>query len=161
MRKILSVLLLSIVMIGVSSCSSDDGNSNVTYSKEQLAGSWEHVSSKIYDVKGKVAGEAPAENPSGCGSLALIFSGDTMTYRKYEGRDSNGKCIEIGEKSKYVLKGNRIYELDEVGGLDEDEMMEIISLSDSTLLLYKGYEDPIIVNGVAFKGAEMKFRKIK
>ncbi|WP_438625668.1 hypothetical protein [Myroides sp.] len=40
-------------------------------------------------------------------------------------------------------------------------MMEIISLSDSTLLVYMGYEHPIIVNGVAFKGAEMKFRKVK
>lgn len=159
MKKILSVLLLSIVMIGVSSCSSDDGNSNVTYSKEQLVGSWEHVSSKVFDPKGKVLGEVDAESPDNCGVLLMSFTEEMMEYRKYEGKDGSGKCIELRDRSKYVVKGNRIYELDEDGDLDEDEMVEINGLSGNSLLIYQRLNEPIVINGVVFKAIEMKFKR--
>lgn len=159
MRKVMFLLVASLLMLSVTGCSSDDNSP--TYSKKDIVGKWEHVSSKIFDTKKKFLGEGPSENPDGCGVLVLTFTDVIMEYHKYEGKDRDGNCKELNDNSRYTIKGNRIYEMDANGDLDEDEFMDIKSVNDNALVLFQKFKDPIIVNGVAIKYLEIYLRKIK
>lgn len=160
MKRIIMFFVVSIVMISVTGCSSDD-NSTPTFNKADLFGSWEHVSSKVFDPKMKLLGEAAAENIDNCGVLVMSFTDNQMKYVKYEGKDYEGNCVEVTATTGYVLKGNRIYEKDEDGGLDEEEALDVKSLNGNSLVLFQKFEDPIIVNGVAFQYLEMYMRRVK
>ncbi|WP_121964348.1 hypothetical protein [Myroides sp. N17-2] len=160
MKKIIMLFVMSIVMISVTGCSSDD-NSTPTFNKADLFGSWEHVSSKVFDPKKKLLGEAAAENKDNCGVLVMSFTESQMGYVKYEGKDYNGNCIEVIDMSGYELRGNRIYEKDENGDLDEDVFLDIKSLNGNTLVLFQKLEKPFIYNGIAFQYLEMYMRRVK
>lgn len=160
MKRIIILFVMSIVMISVTGCSSDD-NSTPSFNKGDLFGSWEHVSSKVFDPKKKLLGEAAAENKDNCGVLVMSFTENQMRYVKYEGKDYNGNCIEVTDTSGYELRGNRIYEKDKNGELDEDEVLDIKSLNENTLVLFQKLEKPFIYNGIEFQYLEMYMRKVK
>lgn len=160
MKRIIILFVMSIMMISITGCSSDD-NGTPSFNKGDLFGSWEHVSSKVFDPKMKFLGESPAENIDNCGVLVMSFTENQMRYVKYEGKDYKGNCIEVTDTSGYELRGNRIYEKDKNGELDEDESLEIKSLKGNTLVLFNKLENPIIINGIAFQYLEMYMRKVK
>ncbi|WP_350329799.1 lipocalin family protein [Myroides odoratimimus] len=132
-----------------------------SYLKKDLLGSWEYVSSKVYDIEGNIVREGVEESPDHCKLLIITFDEETIKYFKYNGKDTEGNCLVLSKKVKYDLRNDCIYILDSEGELDLEERVVIKELSADTLSFYRRLVDPSISNGVALQGIELKLKKVK
>ncbi|MCC9041917.1 hypothetical protein LNQ81_04270 [Myroides sp. M-43] len=144
----------------VASCYSSEGVSS-SYLKKDLLGSWEYVSSKVYDIEGNIVREGVEESTDHCKLLVITFDEEMIEYFKYDGIDKEGNCIELSKKVKYDLRDDCIYTLDSEGGLDLGEMVVIKELSAYTFSFHRRLESPTTVNGIKIQAVEMKLKKVK
>ncbi|MHC5202745.1 lipocalin family protein [Myroides sp. LJL119] len=129
MKKVLSVLLFTLLIIMINGCKEKEEIKN--YKIENLIGTWELSSAKIYDRELKFLTQTDPKDQYGCGFITWIYTSDKIQIINYTGKDQNGNCLEQIIDLTYTLENNNIITLDELG---IKEKMLITDLSKDELV---------------------------
>ena len=156
MRKMLSILLLSLLTLGVSSCKEQEVVKE--FKAENLVGTWQLSSAKIYDREAKFLSDTSPKNQYGCGYMTWTYTTDKINILNYAGKDESGNCLEEITSLTYTLRKNTIHTLDELG--IEEEML-ITSLTNDELVVMATLPNPENDKENSIKYTELTYKRVK
>ncbi|MCC9044052.1 lipocalin family protein [Myroides sp. M-43] len=156
MRKMLAILLLSLLTVGMSSCKQQEVTKE--YKAESLVGTWELSSGKIFDREAKFLTDTNPKDEYGCGYMTWTYSTDKIDILNYVGKDESGNCLEEITSLKYTLRKNSMHTLDELG--IEAEIL-ITSLTNDELVVMATLPNPENDKENSIKYTELSFKRVK
>lgn len=156
MRKRISILLLSVLIVGVSNCKKKETSKE--YEIADLVGVWELSSAKLYDREAKFLTETSPKDEYGCGYITWTYTTDKIDILTYVGKDENGNCLEELVRLNYTLQNNTIKTLDDLGMAEE---MSITNLTPDELVFMTALPNPIPDRDNAIKYTEIRCKRVK
>lgn len=156
MKKIFSFLLVSVLLLGMSSCKEQEATKG--YEIENLIGKWELASAKIYDREAKFLSDTSPKNEMGCGPLTWVFTADQIEIHTYSGKDKEGHCMEEVIRLSYTLQNSTIHTIDDTGVKEE---MLITHLTEDEFAFMTSLPNPIDDKANAIKYTEITCKRVK
>lgn len=152
----LSILLLSLLTLGMSSCKEQEVIKE--FKGENLVGTWQLSSAKIYDREAKFLSDTSPKDQYGCGYMTWMYTTDKIDILNYVGKDESGNCLEERISLTYTLRKNTIHTLDELG--IEEEML-ITSLTNDELVVMATLPNPENDKENSIKYTELTYKRVK
>ena len=156
MHKRLAILLLSMVLLGMSSCKEQEESK--AYSIDDLVGVWALSSAKIYDREAKFLADTSPKDNDGCGAMTWTYASDKLEVLTYVGKDEDGNCLEEVISFDYTLEGNSLKTVDDLG--IEGEML-ITSLTKDELVFMTALPNPVNDSVNAIKYTEINCQRVE